>query len=247
MATYEANVRRAFSSQDTLFERDEHCAADPEQLAAIGRARGHQVRVRRKDGDDVALYTVSEVREEAPDSVIRMARKARARLTPEARRAAMGKGLYLGKQAEAAGPALGAAVELNPADLLTHGVLVGMTGSGKTGLAVVMPFFLLMMARSARLLLDPGHELFGVCGGVACALILALLVAGLGSQTFYPREGAVGMWCAIGLMMRVWVERRQRAAVTAGSMAARFQIGFAGAAAPAIPRRGETPLDPLRS
>ena len=43
------------------------------------------------------------------------------------------KGLYLGKQADAAGQALGPPVELNPADLLTHGVIVGMTGSGKTG------------------------------------------------------------------------------------------------------------------
>jgi phage replication-related protein YjqB (UPF0714/DUF867 family) len=84
MATCKTNVRRAFSSQDTLFESDEHCAADPEQLAAIGRARGHQIRVRRKDSDDVALYTVSEIREEAPDTVIRMARKGRARLTPDA-------------------------------------------------------------------------------------------------------------------------------------------------------------------
>jgi phage replication-related protein YjqB (UPF0714/DUF867 family) len=84
MATYEANVRRAFSSQDTLFERDEHCSADPEQLAAIGRARCHQIRVRRKDSDDVALFTVSEVRAEAPEMVIRMARKGRARLTPDA-------------------------------------------------------------------------------------------------------------------------------------------------------------------
>src|SRR5512145_1925133 len=50
----------------------------------------------------------------------------------------MGKGLYLGKEADPAGPALGEPVELNPADLLTHGVLVGMTGSGKTGLAVVV-------------------------------------------------------------------------------------------------------------
>jgi hypothetical protein len=50
----------------------------------------------------------------------------------------MGKGLYLGKQADAAGPALGPPVELDPADLLTHGLLVGMTGSGKTGLAVVV-------------------------------------------------------------------------------------------------------------
>jgi phage replication-related protein YjqB (UPF0714/DUF867 family) len=84
MATHEASVRRAFSSQDTLFDRDEHCSADPAQLAAIGRARCHQIRVRRQGSDDVALYTVSEIREEAPDPVIRMARQGRARLTPDA-------------------------------------------------------------------------------------------------------------------------------------------------------------------
>jgi len=50
----------------------------------------------------------------------------------------MGKRLYLGKELDPASGALGAAVELDPADLLTHGLIVGMTGSGKTGLAVAL-------------------------------------------------------------------------------------------------------------
>ena len=50
----------------------------------------------------------------------------------------MGQGLYLGRDVDAASGALGARVELDPTDLLTHGVIVGMTGSGKTGLAVVL-------------------------------------------------------------------------------------------------------------
>jgi hypothetical protein len=47
-------------------------------------------------------------------------------------------GLYLGKEFDAATGALGARVELDPTDLLTHGLIVGMTGSGKTGLAVAL-------------------------------------------------------------------------------------------------------------
>ena len=50
----------------------------------------------------------------------------------------MGEGLYLGKQVDPATGALGGRLELDPADLLTHGLIVGMTGSGKTGLAIVL-------------------------------------------------------------------------------------------------------------
>jgi hypothetical protein len=46
--------------------------------------------------------------------------------------------LYLGKDVDPATGALGARVELDPADLVTHGLIVGMTGSGKTGLAVAL-------------------------------------------------------------------------------------------------------------
>jgi hypothetical protein len=44
--------------------------------------------------------------------------------------------LYLGKHVDPASGALGERLELDSADLLTHGLIVGMTGSGKTGLAI---------------------------------------------------------------------------------------------------------------
>jgi len=50
----------------------------------------------------------------------------------------MGKGLYIGKQFDPATGSLGERVELDPTDLLTHALIVGMTGSGKTGLAVAL-------------------------------------------------------------------------------------------------------------
>jgi hypothetical protein len=50
----------------------------------------------------------------------------------------MADGLYLGKQIDPESGAPGRRLELDPADLLTHGLIVGMTGSGKTGLAIVL-------------------------------------------------------------------------------------------------------------
>ena len=49
----------------------------------------------------------------------------------------MANGLYLGRQVDTKG-APGERLLLEPSDLLTHGLVVGMTGSGKTGLAVVL-------------------------------------------------------------------------------------------------------------
>src|SRR5438876_2057169 len=50
----------------------------------------------------------------------------------------MPQGLYLGKEVDPRTGTLGARLELDPTDLLTHGLIVGMTGSGKTGLAIVL-------------------------------------------------------------------------------------------------------------
>src|SRR3954447_11800003 len=48
-------------------------------------------------------------------------------------------GLYVGEETGAADHArTGTPVGLRPDDLTTHGVIVGMTGSGKTGLGVVL-------------------------------------------------------------------------------------------------------------
>src|SRR5215510_12707383 len=46
--------------------------------------------------------------------------------------------LYLGKEVDPRTGALGERVLLDPGDLLTHAMVVGMTGSGKTGLAVTL-------------------------------------------------------------------------------------------------------------
>ncbi len=48
----------------------------------------------------------------------------------------MSHGLYLGKEFDPKQQTLGPRLELDPSDLLTHGLIVGMTGSGKTGLAI---------------------------------------------------------------------------------------------------------------
>ena len=46
--------------------------------------------------------------------------------------------MYLGKRFDAEAGSLGERLELDESDLLTHGLIVGMTGSGKTGLAVTL-------------------------------------------------------------------------------------------------------------
>jgi O-antigen ligase len=81
--------------------------------------------------------------------------------------------------------------------------------NGLVGFFLVIPFYLVVLFYAVRLFLDRQSALATAVGGMTTALVLALLIASLGSQTFYPREGAVGMWAAIGLMLRVTVERKR--------------------------------------
>jgi phage replication-related protein YjqB (UPF0714/DUF867 family) len=82
MATYDAEVRQAVADeQQDLVDHPEHCSADAEALAGIGRALGHQVRVRlAADPPVFGLYTVSQTRDETPDTIVRMGRGGRERL-----------------------------------------------------------------------------------------------------------------------------------------------------------------------
>jgi O-antigen ligase len=79
--------------------------------------------------------------------------------------------------------------------------------NGILGFIPILIFYGLMVSRSYSLLSDNRSIDYQVAGGVCISLLLAFLFAGIGSQTFYPREGAVGMWCAFALMLRVWVQR----------------------------------------
>ncbi|MGZ8474214.1 MAG: O-antigen ligase family protein [Candidatus Deferrimicrobiaceae bacterium] len=79
--------------------------------------------------------------------------------------------------------------------------------NGWLGFLLVLPFYFVILWHAVSLFLDSRDPVFVSAGGVTCALVLALLVGSIGSQTFYPREGSVPMWCAIGLLLRVYVER----------------------------------------
>ena len=78
--------------------------------------------------------------------------------------------------------------------------------NGVLGAVPVLLFFGLTVVYSARLFrnADPWCS---AAGGLALAMVLAQLFAGMGSQHFYPRESALGMWAGMFLMHRVRVER----------------------------------------
>jgi O-antigen ligase len=84
--------------------------------------------------------------------------------------------------------------------------------NGIVGFMLILPIYLVSLVQSLRLLRDRSDPLFGAVGGAAAALILGLMFASIGSQSFYAKESSVGMWAAIGLMLRVYLERaRSRA------------------------------------
>ena len=73
----------------------------------------------------------------------------------------------------------------------------------------MIPFYFYALGLSFQLLRVRSDPLVTVVGCTAFCLILSLLLGSFGGQTFYPREGSVGMWAAIGLMMRVSVDYRR--------------------------------------
>ncbi len=87
----------------------------------------------------------------------------------------MAQGLYLGREVDPKSGELGARLDLDPRDLLTHGLIVGMTGSGKTGLAVAMIEELLRQGVPV-LAIDPKGDLGN----------LLLLFGDLAARSFAP-------------------------------------------------------------
>lgn len=79
--------------------------------------------------------------------------------------------------------------------------------NGILGFIPVIIFYIVILKYSISLFRDNRSPVFISIGGITLSIVSALLIASFSSQTFYPREGAVAMWCAIGLMFRVFIER----------------------------------------
>ena len=92
--------------------------------------------------------------------------------------------------------------------------------SGLIGFVVIVGLHGFILLYSARLFVDRGDPLYTAGGGFALALLTGHLVACMGGQTFYPQEIDVGLWCAIGVMLRLHVERGHLVAKVTGASAA---------------------------
>jgi O-antigen ligase len=79
--------------------------------------------------------------------------------------------------------------------------------NGLLGFLLIVPFYFYLFFRSVPLVLERHDPLVCAIGCACFCLVLALLIGGFGGQTFYPREGSVGMWAAAGLALRACIER----------------------------------------
>ena len=81
--------------------------------------------------------------------------------------------------------------------------------NGIVGFVPIIAFYLLALITAARLFRDRRNPWDAAVGGIAFSLVFAQLVAGIGSQHFYPMPSTLGMWAAVLLSFRVMVERKQ--------------------------------------
>jgi O-antigen ligase len=84
--------------------------------------------------------------------------------------------------------------------------------NGIIGAIPVLLFYALVVLSAIRSLRDHSHPLEAAFAATALAFIGAHMIASIGSQSFYPRAGTVVMFCAIGLQLRMLVQKSEREA-----------------------------------
>lgn len=84
--------------------------------------------------------------------------------------------------------------------------------SGIVGFIIIVGLHAMIWVYSIRLFVDWGDPLYASVGGVALSLLTGHLVSFMGGQSFYAEQIDVGLWCAIGIMLRLYVDRAGLAA-----------------------------------
>ena len=142
------------------------------------------------DQQDISWYTVSSGRVFAWPFVIRKISESPV----------IGHGEEAMKRT---GIALELKVDYNESFPHPHNAYLQWTlDTGFIGLVIVIWFYGIIAVTAFRAFVNRQDETISAIGGVTLALIGALFVAGIGSQTFYPREGAVCMWVAMAILLR---------------------------------------------
>jgi hypothetical protein len=80
--------------------------------------------------------------------------------------------------------------------------------NGLLGSIPIFSFWAILVVYSS-ILFRSTNRLCSSVGGMALSFMLTQLVAGMGSQHFYPLESTLGVWAAMFLMLRVHVENEK--------------------------------------
>jgi O-antigen ligase len=73
------------------------------------------------------------------------------------------------------------------------------------GLPILL-FYFIMLKYAVQMLKVTVNPVCSITGGIAVAIILSFLVGAIGQQSFYPAAGTVGLWCAMGILIRIHME-----------------------------------------
>ncbi|HUU17736.1 MAG TPA: O-antigen ligase family protein [Sedimentisphaerales bacterium] len=113
--------------------------------------------------------------------------------------------------------------ELDVWDAVTHphnAYLEILLDNGLIGFVIIIGLHMVIWVYSARLFVDRTDPLYTAAGGIALALLTGHLVSNMGGQYFYPDNIDLGLWCAIGVMLRLYVARIHLLAKADGTSAA---------------------------
>lgn len=77
------------------------------------------------------------------------------------------------------------------------------------GLPIIL-FYFIMLKHAVQMFKVTINPLCHITGGISIAFILSFLLGAIGQQSFYPTAGSVGLWCAMGILIRVHTEYSSR-------------------------------------
>ena len=83
-----------------------------------------------------------------------------------------------------------------------------MIDNGILGSIPILLFWGILVLYAYRLF-KSDNRLCVAVGGLSLSMMLSQLFAGMGSQHFYPEESMLGMWAAMFLSLRVYLEQKR--------------------------------------